>query len=62
MEPHLFQIAPGVDSDGSNSPEGGKLEVWVDEIEHYMLEIRSSLHFEHTAHRWQSLRESETLL
>ena len=71
MEPHLFRIAPGADSGGSYSHEGeefiyvlqGKLEVWIDEIEHYALEAGDSLYFESTqAHRWQSLSEKETLL
>jgi DNA-binding transcriptional MerR regulator/quercetin dioxygenase-like cupin family protein len=71
MEPHLFRIAPGADSGGSYSHEGeefiyvlqGKLEVWIDEIEHYVLVAGDSLYFESTqAHRWQSLSEKETLL
>jgi DNA-binding transcriptional MerR regulator/quercetin dioxygenase-like cupin family protein len=71
MEPHLFRIAPGAGSGGSYSHEGeefiyvlqGKLEVWLDEIEHYVLESGDSLYFESTqAHRWQSLSERETLL
>jgi len=71
MEPHLFRIAPGADSGGSYSHEGeefiyvlqGKLEVWIDEIEHYVLEAGDSLYFESTqAHRWQSLSEKETLV
>src|ERR1019366_757112 len=71
MEPHLFRIAPGANSGGSYSREGeefiyvlqGKLEVWIDEIEHYLLEAGDSLYFESPqAHRWQSLSEKETLL
>ena len=71
MEPHLFRIAPGADSGGSYSHEGeefiyvleGKLEVWIDEVEHYVVEAGDSLYFESTqAHRWQSLSEKETLL
>jgi DNA-binding transcriptional MerR regulator/quercetin dioxygenase-like cupin family protein len=71
MEPHLFRIAPGADSGGSYSHEGeefiyvlqGKVEIWLDEIEHYTLEPGDSLYFESThAHRWQSLSEKETLL
>ncbi len=71
MEPHLFRIAPGADSGGSYSHEGeefiyvlqGKLEMWIDGIEHYVLETGDSLYFDSTAaHRWQSLSEKETLL
>jgi DNA-binding transcriptional MerR regulator/quercetin dioxygenase-like cupin family protein len=71
MEPHLFRIAPGAGSGGSYSHEGeefiyvlqGKLEVWIDEIEHYVLEVGDSLYFDSTqAHRWQSVSEKETLL
>ena len=70
MEPHLFRIAPGADSGGSYSHEGeefiyvlqGKLEVWIDEIEHYALETGDSLYFESTQpHRWQSLSEKRDL-
>jgi len=71
MEPHLFRVAPGADSGGSYSHEGeefiyvlqGKLEVWIDEIEHYVLDVGDSLYFESIQpHRWQSLSEKETLL
>lgn len=71
MEPHLFRIAPGANSGGSYSHEGeeflyllqGKLEVWLDEMEHYVLQAGDSLYFEsRQAHRWQSLSEKETLL
>jgi DNA-binding transcriptional MerR regulator/quercetin dioxygenase-like cupin family protein len=71
MEPHLFRIAPGANSGGSYSHEGeefiyvlqGKLEVWIDELEHYTLEAGDSLYFESAqAHRWQSLSEKETVL
>ncbi len=71
MEPHLFRIAPGATSGGSYSHEGeefiyvlqGKLEVWMDEIERYVIEPGDSLYFESAqAHRWQSLSDKETLL
>jgi len=71
MEPHLFRIAPGATSGGSYSHEGeefiyvlqGKLEVWIDETEHYVIEPGDSLYFEsNQAHRWQSLSDKETLL
>jgi DNA-binding transcriptional MerR regulator/quercetin dioxygenase-like cupin family protein len=71
MEPHLFRIAPGAGSGGSYHHEGeefiyvlqGKLEVWLDEIEHYVLGPGDSLYFESTqSHRWQSLSDRETVL
>jgi DNA-binding transcriptional MerR regulator/quercetin dioxygenase-like cupin family protein len=71
MEPHLFRIAAGASSGGSYSHEGeefiyvlrGKLEVWIDEIEHYVLDSGDSLYFQsRQAHRWQSLSDKETLL
>jgi len=71
MEPHLFRIAPGADSGGSYSHEGeefifvlqGKLEVWLDEVERYVLDTGDSLYFESTqAHRWQNLSENGTSL
>lgn len=71
MEPHLFRIAPGADSGGSYSHEGeefiyvlqGKFEMWLDEIEHFVLEAGDSLYFDSTeVHRWQSLGEEEAIL
>jgi len=71
MEPHLFRVAPGAGSGGSYHHEGeefiyvlqGKLEIWLDEVEHYVLEAGDSLYFESTqAHRWQSLSDKETQL
>ena len=71
MEPHLFRIAPGAGSGGSYSHEGeefifvlrGKLEVWLDEVERYVLDPGDSLYFESTqAHRWQNLSNKETSL
>lgn len=71
MEPHLFRIAPGADSGGAYSHEGeefiyvlqGKLEVWLDELEHYILEAGDSLYFGSAqGHRWRNLSEKETLL
>ncbi len=71
MEPHLFRIAPGAGSGGSYDHEGeefiyvlqGKLEIWLDEVERYVLEAGDSFYFESThAHRWQSLSDKETLL
>lgn len=71
MEPHLFRIAPGASSGGSYHHEGeefiyvlqGKLEIWLDEVERYVLEGGDSLYFESSqAHRWSSLAEKETVL
>ncbi len=69
MEPHLFRIAPSAGSGGSYSHEGeefiyvlqGKLEVWLDEVERYVLDPGDSLYFESKqAHRWQNLSGKET--
>jgi DNA-binding transcriptional MerR regulator/quercetin dioxygenase-like cupin family protein len=71
MEPHLFRIAPGTSSGGSYHHEGeeflyvlqGSIEVWLDEVERYVLEAGDSLYFESTmAHRWHSLSSKETVL
>jgi len=71
MEPHIFRIAPGVSSGGSYHHEGeefihvlqGSLELWLDEMERYVLMAGDTLHFESThAHRWKSLSEKETIL
>ncbi len=71
MEPHLFRIAPGATSGGSYSHDGeefiyvlqGKLEVWLDELEQYILQPGDSLYFDsRLAHRWSSVSEKETLL
>ncbi len=71
MEPHLFRIAPGAGSGGSYSHEGeefvyvlqGKLEIWLDEVESYVLDPGDSLYFESTqAHRWQNLSENQTCI
>jgi DNA-binding transcriptional MerR regulator/quercetin dioxygenase-like cupin family protein len=71
MEPHLFRIAPGATSGGAYSHDGeefiyvlqGKVEVWLDEVEQYVLEPGDSLYFDsRQAHRWLSLSEKETLL
>lgn len=71
MEPHLFRIAPGATSGGSYHHEGqefiyvlqGALEIWLDEVERYVLKAGDSLYFESTqAHRWRSLSDKETVL
>ncbi len=71
MEPHLFRIAPGAGSGGSYHHEGeefihvlrGQLEIWLDEVERYVLEQGDSLYFESSqAHRWRNATEKETVL
>ncbi|MGA7292713.1 MAG: cupin domain-containing protein [Terriglobales bacterium] len=71
MEPHLFRIGPGAGSGGSYSHEGeefifvleGKVEVWLDEVERYVLHPGDSLYFESTqAHRWRNLSKKEASL
>jgi DNA-binding transcriptional MerR regulator/quercetin dioxygenase-like cupin family protein len=71
MEPHLFRIAPGAGSGGSYHHDGeefihvlqGRLEIWLDEVERYVLEAGDSLYFESTlAHRWRSVSDKETVL
>jgi DNA-binding transcriptional MerR regulator/quercetin dioxygenase-like cupin family protein len=71
MEPHLFRIAPGATSGGSYTHEGeefiyviqGSLEIWLDEVERYILEAGDSFYFESSlAHRWESRSEGETVL
>ncbi len=71
MDPEIFRIAPGAGSGGSYHHEGeefiyllqGRIEIWLDEIERYVLEPGDCLYFESThAHRWKSLSEKETIL
>ena len=71
MEPHLVRIAPRTTSGGSYSHQGeellymlqGKLEVWLDEIERYVLGPGDSLYFHSTqSHRWSSLTDRECVL
>lgn len=71
MEPHLFRIAPRTSSGGYYHHSGeeflyvlqGKLELWLDEIERYVLEPGDTLYFKSTqAHRWRTLTNSECLV
>ena len=71
MEPHIFRIAPRASSGGSYQHQGeeflyllqGKLEIWLDEVERYVLEPGDSLYFKSTqSHRWCSLTDSECVL
>jgi DNA-binding transcriptional MerR regulator/quercetin dioxygenase-like cupin family protein len=61
MEPHLYTIAPGTSSGGAYHHEGeefifllaGRCEIWLDEVEFYLLEKGDSLYFSSTqTHRW----------
>jgi DNA-binding transcriptional MerR regulator/mannose-6-phosphate isomerase-like protein (cupin superfamily) len=71
MEPHLMRIAPRTGSGGSYRHAGeelvyileGKLELWLDEIERYVLGPGDSLYFKSTqAHRWRSLTDRECVI
>jgi len=71
MEPHLFRIASRATSGGSYAHDGeefiyvlqGKIEIWLDEVERYVLEPGDSLYFDSSlVHRWQSLSDAETIL
>lgn len=63
MEPHLYRVAPGTSSGGAYHHEGeefiyvfsGCCEIWLDEVEHYLLDKGDSLYFSSTqAHRWSN--------
>lgn len=71
MEPHLFRLAPKTSSGGAYRHEGeeflyllqGKLEIWLDDIERYVLEPGDSLYFSSSQpHRWRTLSQGETVL
>jgi DNA-binding transcriptional MerR regulator/mannose-6-phosphate isomerase-like protein (cupin superfamily) len=71
MEPHLMRIPPRTNSGGSYRHQGeellyvleGKIEIWLDEIERYVLEPGDSLYFKSTQyHRWCTLTDSECLI
>jgi DNA-binding transcriptional MerR regulator len=71
MDPSLFRIASGATSGGSYHHEGeefiyvlqGRLEIWLDEVERYVLEPGDCLYFKSTqAHRWRSASDKETVL
>jgi DNA-binding transcriptional MerR regulator/mannose-6-phosphate isomerase-like protein (cupin superfamily) len=71
MEPHLMRFAPRTNSGGCYRHQGeeflyilqGKLEIWLDEIERYVLEPGDSLYFKSTQeHRWCTLTDSECLV
>jgi quercetin dioxygenase-like cupin family protein len=71
MEPHVMRIAPRASSGGSYQHEGeellymlqGKLEVWLDELERYLLEPGDALYFKSIqAHRWCNVTDSECVI
>lgn len=71
MEAQLWYISPGASSGGSYYHEGeefiyvlqGTLEIWLDEVERYVVEPGDSLYFESThAHRWKNEGKAEAVL
>jgi len=71
LESMLFRVAPGAGSDGSYSHQGeefilmlkGRLEIWLDEVEHHVLEAGDSFWFESMlAHRWFNPSDREAVL
>lgn len=61
METQLWHVKPGASSGGAYEHEGeefifmlqGKFEIWLDEIEHYLLKTGDSLYFPSSQpHRW----------
>lgn len=63
MEPHLYSIAPGATSGGAYHHEGeefiyvisGSCEIWLDEMEHYLVQMGDCLYFSSTqTHRWHN--------
>jgi transcriptional regulator with XRE-family HTH domain len=71
MEVQLWRIAPGASSGGSYQHEGeefifvvrGALEIWLDDVERYLVQRGDSLYFKSTdAHRWRNPGSGETVL
>lgn len=71
MDTQLWHIAPGASSGGSYRHEGeefiyvlkGRLEIWLDELERYVIGPGDCLYFESTlAHRWRNPGNQETQL
>jgi DNA-binding transcriptional MerR regulator/uncharacterized RmlC-like cupin family protein len=71
MEPHLFRVSPGASSGGAYTHEGeefifmlnGALEIWLDEVEHYMLNAGDSLYFSSTqSHRWMNSGHEDAVM
>lgn len=71
MQPYVFRIAARTSSGGSYQHEGeefmymlqGKLEIWLDEVERYVLQPGDSLYFASTrAHRWRCIGKEEAVV
>jgi DNA-binding transcriptional MerR regulator/quercetin dioxygenase-like cupin family protein len=71
LESMLFRVAPGGGSDGAYAHPGeefiymlsGTLELWLDEVEYYVLRPGDGCWFESTlAHRWLNASKEEAVL
>ncbi len=71
LESMLFHVAPGAGSDGAYSHQGeefiymlkGSLEIWLDELDCYVLHEGDSFWFESTlGHRWFNPSKQEAVL
>ena len=71
MEAMLFRVAPRATSGGSYQHEGEefifmlseKFEIWLDELEHYVMQAGDSLYFpSHLPHRWRTVGDQEAVL
>jgi DNA-binding transcriptional MerR regulator len=71
MEPHIFRVAPGAGSGGSYDHQGeeflymldGTIEIWLDEVERYVLTPGDSLYFESAlSHRWRNVGKKEATI
>jgi len=71
LESMLFHVAPGAGSDGAYSHQGeefiymlkGSLEIWLDELDCYVLNEGDSFWFESTlGHRWFNPSKQEAVL
>ena len=71
LESMLFHVAPGAGSDGAYSHQGeefiymlkGSLEIWLDELDCYVLNDGDSFWFESTlGHRWFNPSKQEAVL
>ena len=71
MESQLWRVAPGTSSGGAYSHEGeefiyvlkGRFEVWLEEVEHYVLRPGDCLYFSSTQpHRWLNPGKTEARL
>ncbi len=71
MEPQLFSVQPGAGSEGAYDHVGeefifvlsGALDIWLDEQEHYALQVGDCLYFPSmTPHRWRNPGPGEAQL